>query len=181
MTYNAGIPLATDLISSSQSQIKTNFSQLDAQFGVDHTAFSVGGATAGLHKQVSLPTVLAVDPVVAGTASAIYAKAVAGVAQAFFANSASVKQLTGDVTAAANGSTYLPGGIILKWGSAGTIGAPVSFVGAFPNACFGVNVTSTDLAYTGSFHVNPITAANFTVTRTSGSGATGYYYIAVGN
>jgi len=38
MSYNASIPQATDLISQSQSQIQTNFSQANTAFGIDHTA-----------------------------------------------------------------------------------------------------------------------------------------------
>jgi hypothetical protein len=71
--------------------------------------------------------------------------------------------------------------MILKWGNSGTIGSPVAFTSPFPQACFSVIITGTSSLYTGGFVVTSINQTNFTVTRTSGSGATGYYYIAIGN
>lgn len=57
MVYNAGIPLSTDLVSNSQSQLLDNFGQLNTQFGIDHTAFAVGGSNGdGFHKKVTLST-----------------------------------------------------------------------------------------------------------------------------
>lgn len=51
MSYTPGIPNANDLISSSQSQIQTNFTQLNTQFAIDHVAFDAG-ANNGKHKQI---------------------------------------------------------------------------------------------------------------------------------
>ena len=59
MTYNPNIPLSTDLISTSQSEIKDNFTQLNDQFKIDHTAFYVAATSAngdGFHKQVTMVT-----------------------------------------------------------------------------------------------------------------------------
>jgi len=54
--YLPGIPLPTDLISSSGPEFKTNFTQLNSQFGVDHIPFNNSGSNGtGLHKQVTMP------------------------------------------------------------------------------------------------------------------------------
>jgi hypothetical protein len=56
MTYLPGIPLPTDNLSFSQGQLKDNFTQLNDQFGIDHTAYNTGvGNGDGFHKQIHLP------------------------------------------------------------------------------------------------------------------------------
>lgn len=77
MPYNANIPLATDLISNSQSDIKTNFTQLNLQFAEDHTAFNTGsGDGDGFHKKITFNVPQGADPSPAGTASQLYTKSV---------------------------------------------------------------------------------------------------------
>lgn len=49
MTFNPNIPQPNDLISQSQAQIQTNFSQSNIAFAVDHTAFDVL-SNQGKHK-----------------------------------------------------------------------------------------------------------------------------------
>lgn len=181
MTYNASIPQSTDFISNSQLQILGNFSQLNAQFLVDHTAFNTGSGNGdGFHKKVTLNVPLGADPVPAGTASAVYSKDVGGVGQLFFANSSAPKQITGTVSAIANGTSFLPGGVILKWGLASQFLVHIPFTPAFPTACFSVVLTATDPAYTGNLLVTSIDPGFFVAQR-SGTGAMGYYYIAIGH
>lgn len=73
MAYNAGIPLATDLISNSQAQILDNFNQLNVQFGEDHTAFNTGSGNGdGFHKKITFNVPLGSSPTPTGTASSLY-------------------------------------------------------------------------------------------------------------
>lgn len=181
MTYNASIPQSTDLISNSQPQILANFGQLNTQFAVDHVAFNTGSGNGnGHHKQVFFDNAPSA-PTVSGTQSAVYPGLVSAVQQLFFKNAAGATQLTGTTVGSGSGYTFLPGGIILKWGSSGTTGSSVAFPVAFPNNCWSMIVTGTSTLYTGGFVVSALSASNYTVSRTSGSGATGYYYIAIGN
>lgn len=58
--YTPDIPAATDLISVSQGQIQDNFTQLNTQFGIDHSPFWTGSANGtGFHDQVTMPAATA--------------------------------------------------------------------------------------------------------------------------
>lgn len=76
MTYTPNIPNAPDNISDSQSQIKTNFQQLNTIFGQDHYAFDDATASKrGFHKQITFPAPLAVDPPTSTSRGSFYTKA----------------------------------------------------------------------------------------------------------
>lgn len=119
MTYNPNIPQASDKISQSQSDILTNFTQLDLIFDNDHFKYSAG-ANNGFHRQVQFPTI-PTPPVVAGVGSALYTAADAGgKTQLFFKNflqTIQVTGVTGTLAAATNSFITLPGGIIVAWGT----------------------------------------------------------------
>ena len=62
-TYDPSIPQPTDLLSTSQGELLTNFTQLNSQFGVEHTPFNNGGSNGdGLHLQATMPNVAAPSP-----------------------------------------------------------------------------------------------------------------------
>lgn len=132
MVFNPNVPKPADLLSVSQSDILTNFQQLDAVFDNDHYEFSfAGGAAApydiavaadkGKHKQVTFVRASA-DIANAGTDElGLYNKNTGAGAQELFLrreSGGSVIQMTaGNPTNAANGFTFLPGGLLLQWGS----------------------------------------------------------------
>lgn len=205
MAYDNTIPKSTDLISNSQAQLLENFSQLDKQFGSsatvsggvgDHIAFS-SASNNGYHQQVRFPNAPS-EPTATGTISAIFPllNATTGQQELYFKNSSTEyagsgkTQLTGPVTASASGSAYLPGGIIIKWGTATITGAQsVSFSSAFPTACWSVVCQTVDASGPTSantfIYLNSIGTSSFAavaVRRTSLASATaGLYYIAIGN
>ena len=184
MTYNPGIPLATDFISSSQNDIKTNFFQINEQFKIDHVALDAA-ANNGAHKQINFKTPLVADVTCATTAGAVYTKAVAGVAELFFSNSSNLSnRLTGKMSVVADGYAYLPGGLIVQWGSSTSFSpTPVVLAMAFPTACFSVLLTNAGTAPNYSLSVASIGVGRdrFTVEKGSGSGTASFYYIAIGH
>ena len=96
MTYNPAIPQSTDLISQSQGQILTNFSQADTAFGIDHTAFSVV-ANQGFHKKVTFQAVIP-NPNQIGPIASLYTKTGTSKSELFYQNdnnAGSVSQITG--------------------------------------------------------------------------------------
>lgn len=111
MTYNPAIPGPNDLISQSQAQIQTNFSQADTAFAVDHTAFSVT-PNQGQHKKVTLIAPIA-NPNLAGNLASVYTKTSGAGVELFYQHGIAnlgVSQLTGGgITTAAycifNGTT----------------------------------------------------------------------------
>lgn len=188
MTYNANIPQASDLISTSQGQLLTNFSQANTAFGIDHTDF-VTVANQGKHKK-STYIEQTLDPVTIANEVAMYAKDAATIATLFLRKegSGTVMAMSGqDPIRSANGSSFLPGdstrAVIIKWGQ-GTCNNPAVtnvFASAFPNACFAVVVTSLDTAYAGTIVATNLSTASFDALRKAGVGVTGLYYVAIGN
>ena len=72
MTYRKSIPLATERPSVSQPKIKENFTQINDQFGVDHTELEES-TQQGKHKKVTLYE-QATDPSTSSDEAAIYSK-----------------------------------------------------------------------------------------------------------
>lgn len=194
MTYNPSIPLSTDLISASQQPIEDNFTELNNQFLIDHTAFNVGGVNGdGHHKQVTFNVDIA-DPPAAGTVSVIYPKLVGGVQSPYFinavgatalwrggANSGLITQTTGGNTS--NGSMEFPNGVGFKWGTFAVPIGPtaVVFPVAFPTACFSVTVSPVIAGATSTnLNIQPATlaAAGFSVFSNV---AVTFTYFAIGN
>lgn len=201
MTFNPSIPKADDLLSTSQPQIRTNFAQSDIIFDVDHFTFDNDTvANRGKHRKVTLVEQGA-DPATALDEAAIYTKAVSAITQVFLRreNNGSVIQLTpptlGDPQlAGTNGTTFLPGGFIMKFGLASANGTTALTWGAlgltnFPNNCFLVMGQPTTIS-------GPNTANDYVYTfgvSTTGFSATGvrritlqatpvnFYFLAIGN
>lgn len=190
MTYSPNIPQATDIPSQSQAQLLTNFQQLNTIFDLNHVTYNDAAvADRGKHRFTTL-----IDqspaPSTAANELAVYSAAVSGVSQLFFrreSNGSSV-QLTGqDPVAAATGSAFLSGGVILKWGvfsflNLSFVANPV-FVTPFPTACFVVLLTDFNIVpnLNDWASVTSISAPSFTAQRISNGPTTQYYYLAIGN
>ena len=161
MTFNPAIPAPTDLISQSQAQIQTNFSQADTAFGIDHTAFSVS-ANQGQHKQVTLIAPIS-NPNQAGNISSVYTKTSGTGVELFYQHGTAnlgVSQLTGGgITAAAYISFAGATGIALSGAfnatsvrnSAGVY--TVSFPRNFGSTNYVAIITPTFLTSSNSFKV----------------------------
>lgn len=147
MTYNNSIPQANDLISQSQSQILTNFSQLYSVFAQDHIEYDDStAADRGKHKQVTLKE-LSAGPATTATEIALYTKDVSGTTRLFYRTPSSGDeiQMTGPITAAQNGTCLLASGIKIVWGrdtiAGGAVTKAVTFVSAFSGTPYMINAT----------------------------------------
>lgn len=181
MTFTPGVPTLGTLLSTGANEIAANFTQLNTQFAVDHTAFNTGSGNGdGKHKKVTLPTVLGADPGTPATGGIIYNKTVTN-AELFYKNNGGVvTQLTGLVgTAAAVGQITLSGGIIIKWGFANlaATGAAVTFAPAFTSV-FQANFTP-DGTTARSISLANLSNAGFNAYYTGG-GTCLIHYIAIG-
>ena len=130
MAYISTIPLATDQLSQSQSEIQENFNQINLFVNTDHVAFNV--ANQGKHNSVRMP-VLGAPPAFTAGEMALWNEALAESTQ----NELHVRKSNqaGDVSIpmtasvlgrsvtpiGTTGWTFLPSGILMKWGSAGGI------------------------------------------------------------
>ena len=114
-TYNNLVPAAANNPSNDQPDMLINAASIASIVAVDHVGFNT--AEGGTHNQ-STYNRLGSKPTVTGTQVAVYGKASGGVTQLFYENSAGTEyQMTGSANSAANGYTYLFGGIIFKWGN----------------------------------------------------------------
>ncbi len=154
MSYNANIPQPGDFISNSQGQIQTNFAKIDSStqgFGVDHVQFSAS-SNQGKHNK-STYRKQTVDPVTIANEIALYSKTASGALQLFLARASggTVIQMTpnsgGDPAVFGfAGQSFLPGGIIIKWGNRNAVadGTTITFsadTSAFPTTCYQVFVS----------------------------------------
>ena len=190
MAYTRDKPAASDILSTSQNDIKNNFNTADTSFAINHYAFiETDSDLAGKHKYCTLqeqsePTL--VDNEVSlynketdedGTKySALYMKN-----EGASGTEVQLSLQAKHVSAAASGSSYLPGGVIIKWGFVtGASGErTVTFGEAFPNNCWSVAVAgnANDTA-ANSINVYTLTTASF---KAKDAGGWGFYYIAIGN
>jgi|SRR5690348_16546977 hypothetical protein len=133
MPYDPNSPAANQLLSVSQPIIQGNFSIIDTSFQVNHLAFNAG-ADNGKHKYIELPIAMGnpIPPVAFPAAEiAVYAatNATTTVNELYVnkTNQATVVQvpMTASILSTnsnpgnnVGGWTYLPSGLLLKWGNA---------------------------------------------------------------
>lgn len=188
-TYTTGIPNPTDTPAQDVSNLQVNTNSAASIWTTDHVGFNSQGPTktgsGGQHLQVSFNGNNV--PAFPATFPTLYVNTQDGnghslpnnVAELFFVSGASSISQSQYLTQS-NGSTFLFGGIIIKWGSNAVTNSSQNFPIAFPNNAFAMLVTSTDSALSSPLKVTALSSSSYTVTR-SGSGNTGYYYIAIGN
>jgi hypothetical protein len=212
-TYSI-IPNATDIISQSQSQIQTNFQSIQTLIDVDHVDFS-NGVNYGKHNKVTFP-VQGTAPTFASGEVGLYnllpvSSPVTGVDELYINKqnsgaavqipmTASILSTNGSPAAFSNGWTYLPSGILLKWGQStdssqlvgnstaarGNVTFPVNANIPVFNQVFQVMVVqtwSTNRTSVGSngFSVYSVSTTGFIVTWSgSNSSGTGISYLAIG-
>lgn len=152
MTYNPSIPQSTDLLSQSQGQILTNFTQANTLFSTDHVAFT-DNTNGGEHKKVLFNNI-ASDPALTSPKTQLYTKA---------STNATVNDRFNDlyysqrnVTGTSNVLQMTGGGI--------TAAAWVRFVGATAVITASYNVTSVIRSSAGIYVINftrPFIDTNF--------------------
>lgn len=176
MAFKNNIPLATDKLSNSQSDLLDNFAAIDTYVNVDHTAFNA--ADQGHHKYVFFSQYSA-NPVTAATEAALFTKAgTDGNAQLFYAPHTSAAPV--EISYALKGTTgwtWLPSGIRLYW-TTFTSAAALSTVFTFPAgfsftnfnfATFATPITvATGAAQDTDFGITTLTKTGFTMLRKPG-------------
>ena len=214
-TYSI-IPNATDQISQSQSQIQTNFASIKSLVDINHVDFS-DGVNFGKHYAVTFPVQLAANlPTFLSGEVALYNmlptanpttgvdelfinKIVSGGAAVQIPMTASILSTSNAPATFSNGWTYLPSGILAKWGQAsgamfeggasaskGVVTFPVLsnvpvFKGVFQIMLGQIWTVNRTSAGSNGFALNAMTTTTFTVTW-SGNNSTGSIvnYLAIG-
>lgn len=184
MAYNNAIPGANDLLSQSQSDIQTNFAEIQTLVGINHINF--GAANQGKHLYLQLPEHAA--PATAIDEAGLYANVgtTSTVTELFFRreNNGATIAFT-EATLATTGWTRLPSGLLMKWGQtnlATNTGATLNFVGpVFGSVPYSVTVTGMRNANAdprGS--LKSFTTTQITVYNSSAADAITVFYIALG-
>lgn len=213
-TYQPGIPTGTVPLNQDYLNLQGNFTQLNTVYNGDHSALTgtlPPGGTAGYHvniHQVPFSTTSTNppnnQPVSAPTNTPGYGQIfqaqindgiVSDEALYFLSGGNRLTQLTRNFQPSinANGSTFLPGGLIFQWGIknssiVGTITFSTESPGkniAFPNNCFSV---WTQLFQTGvltnkvdSVTVEIANPTNFTYAVSVNGTYQGFFWFAIGN
>lgn len=171
-TYNTGVPASGNDPSVDQPDMLINTISSNGIWNVDHVGFNSAGG--GTHKQITfqsnnVPSIPTTPPV-------LFTNTVGSVPQLFF-YSGTTTTTTDQYVNASNGSTYLLGGMILKWGQFTTASATqvVSYTTLspvltnFPNACYAVILTPINSSGVGNYRVSTFNASSFTVNSVSGA------------
>ena len=202
MTFNPNIPKPTDLLSNSQADLLANNGFLNASFSRNHVALNIA-TNNGKHTFIEMPTLASIPAPVPGLIAGegtLYTKGSGG-AQLFYTpgTSGNEYQLTRTIAASfasfasANpGWTFLPGGLLLQWGTKTlsanntltTITFPVTFTAPVTNV-FSIVLTkiSSDNSTTGQevrISSGNVTISQFKVSQSSSSSANSVYWMAIG-
>jgi len=182
MAYNSNIPQPNNLISQSQGDILDNFTALNTSNSVNHVAYN--DANQGKHKFMQMPEEVA-NPATAGNEGALVVKEAGALAELFYvpeSNGAAVQMTSGGISAsAASGYSFLPGGMLIQWGtaagtSAGTANVfPVSFTGT----AYTVVVTPLNAGAITGWNVFSKSNSQF-ICKTTVAGPITLNYIAIG-
>lgn len=175
-TYNTGIPAANNDPSVDQPDMLINTQSINDLIGVNHITFNA--SNGGQHKAIVFNQDASYVPVPPVSPPQLFTDIISGLPQLKY-YSGNAAQSSTQYVSAANGSTFLLGGIILKWGTTGAIasGAVVPFTSSFPNNCYCVVANST--ATNTTIFVTTLLTSSF---RAFFSGVnTTINYIAIGN
>lgn len=204
MAYNANIPMPTDQLSQSQADLLGNFQALSTLINVNHVDFA--SADQGKHKWVTFPVQAGSPPIAFGAGEvALYSflNPITSQNELYVnkTNQATVTQIPGTASILSvtsnpgnnvSGWTYLPSGILLKWGNSTATGSTVinfpvaATIPVFTNV---MSVLVTPFAAGGADSNIAVRISSFTNTTmtvygspriTSGAAAAGFQYLAIG-
>lgn len=168
-TFTPATPQAGNFPANDQPLMEANNQYLQ-EFGVrDHqfTGLSAVNNTDGTHKQVTLTNEAA--PGFTGASSVVFANLANGQSQLFFQNNtpATVQLTTVKTnvpTIAANGVSYLPGGILIQWGTgSNNITFPVAFT-----TVYSATATPTSSALSGPAGMTALSTTGLTMGNAAG-------------
>lgn len=195
--FNSSVPAAANNPSNDQSPMLQDNQSTLGILGVDHITFNLNNG--GQHKQVTfnqdanyVPANFPVNPPVLFTSLTDGAgHALSGGVPGLFYYSGTAAQSQSNYLIGNNGSTFLFGGLILKWGRASPGPSPgfnrnVSFTATgntnFPNHCYAVVATPDNNSIFIAINQPSVTTTGFTVVSSSQSAPLfNLFYIAIGD
>jgi len=206
ITYNLGIPNTPNDPSVDQPKMKINNDANDTIWDVDHYGFNDNNG--GKHNVIRFPAFQTLTPATGAFEWAEYTRLLAsGAVETFWKRPNTIAgatdiQMTTNIAVSPvgiNGQTFLPGGIIVKWGNFIGFNAAsqnpaivktVNFVPVFPTNCFAVFtqvfwIGATAPSSEGVVNTKaPASVGSFTWqfnTNSSQFTGGGFYWLAIGN
>lgn len=192
-TYTPNMPVASNFPSDDEPLMNQNSQYLNAFALRDHEfTKDTTNANDGTHKQLTLNDVMVLTPGFTGASSVLFSKQAQSVSCLFFDNNGTPVQLSSvPPILTNNGGTWLPGGLLMIWGTAsGAGGSTINFHTNMKNPAFsGKAIFVSVVALSappggGSAYVAGIaslTATSFGLANTSGApGAFNIGYLAIG-
>jgi|FreactcultuFSWF8_1027224.scaffolds.fasta_scaffold00462_4 hypothetical protein len=192
-TYVPGYPPNGSSLGQTKATIRDNLDGTFDTLAIDHINNNgqPGSNPAGYHKVIHIVPQGSNPGAVTGYGQ-LFSKTVNSVTtdEALFWETGAglIQQLTVNLTPAAvtNGYTFLPGGLIMQWGTAisFTSGNTVSFTIVFPTACLNVQATIKDTGSRQFVYTSSYSTAGFiaTLLNSNGSAETGTFtWLAIGN
>jgi hypothetical protein len=192
MSFTANVPVSGQSLGNSRPTINANFTKLQTVYDVNHVDFNA--MNAGAHTHVDL-LMQATDPAPAVDLVSHYSKDLAGNTEWYFQRESAgpviqMSTINGTPIVAAAGQTFLPGGLVMKFGtgSFGNGATTSNFVYAsngLPD--FAVNVYSIQVTLITNIQATLSTVGvlasltGFSALRPAGLGAVNYAWIAIGN
>lgn len=193
-SYQPGIPTGTVNLDVDYQNIQGNFQQLDTTYGTDHVAYSQA-TNNGYHNIIRLVP-HAIPSAISGIGQFFTQTINDGINsdQALYYLSGGNRQvqLTRNFqpTNGINGSSFLPGGLILNWGTAtiNTLGTPtnITFNQAVTSGVYSITIGCINTGGNSPSANNvfikdgSVTNSGFTVTNSSSGTVTKIYWMAIG-
>lgn len=148
MTFTPNIPQTGQSLGETRDNIRNNFTNYNNVISVNHYAPNDG--KQGKHKFVEMP-VQASSPTTLANEGGLFTKTSSGNSELYYQRDAvatDIQMTKGTpVLSGASGSTFLPGGFILKWinvvinSNPQTLNFTTLGIGSFPNNLFVATVT----------------------------------------
>lgn len=206
--YNPNIPTGTIPLNQDYLNLQNNFNQANIAFGGDHVPFTDTSGLpptgiTGMHTPIHMVPISTSTtnppnnyPPNGYTAVTGYGQLINAVCNDgystdntlfFLTGKNRLQQLTRNLTpqAVTNGYTFIPGGLILQWGTASITGSKtVSF-----NAATSINILNMQTTFIGSssssntlsiVSVTPGSPGSFTWNFTGSTSYTQFYWVAIG-
>ncbi len=211
MSYNPNIPLPGDLLSKSQQDINNNFTSANNIIAVNHYPFTEPSAKKGKHKFVELVNSVAIPGGISGNEGTVYARPfgadpdtnlwytpdnsgleyqltrVITASIAVFANNSNYQTFSTPKPSQFGGWTFLPGGLILQYGSTANTNLNTNFQMVFPvpfvSFVGSVVITAYDSVSTDKSFVidsGSVNLTGFKFRLSSSNQPEGAYWIAIG-
>lgn len=176
MAYSNTTPASGSSLGSTRAQVVENFDTIQTAFELDHGAYDAGDQ--GKHNQVTMPESSS-DPSTAASEGALYTKDTNSRSTLFYrqeSDGTSIQMTGPDPSASASGYTFLPGGLLIQWGTVAAAGLSTNFPIAFGTVYRAIACPTS--AGPGTIAVTALTNSAITVN----SGVAGpYNYFAIGS